>query len=93
MKNKITASSLFFLYFALLASGLLQAIISGYLNIFLKDFELRFPPDLLKALFQTFLHVNIPQIVIPVKDILTGAIVGLLGMLIGLYFRKAFNFR
>ena len=93
MRDKITAGSLFFLYFALLASGLLQAIVGGYLNIYLKDFTLHFPPDFIRALIYTFLHVNIPQISIPIKDILTGAIVGLMGMVVGLYMRKAFNIK
>lgn len=93
MKQKIAASSLFFLYFALLASGLLQAIISGYMNIYLGDWTLHFPPDFIRALIYTFVHRTIPQITIPVKDVLTGAIVGLMGMIIGMYFRKAFNIK
>jgi len=91
VKNKIAASSLFFIYLALLASGLLQAIISGYLDIYMGDLELHFPPDFFRAVIYTFAHRNIPQISIPIKEILTGAIVGLLGMVIGAYFKRAFH--
>lgn len=91
MKNKIAASPLFLIYLALLASGLMQAIISGYLNIYAKDLAVHFPPDFIRALVYTFTHRTIPQITIYIKDILTGAIVGLLGMLIGAYFRRAFK--
>ena len=92
-KHQIAASSLFFLYFALLASGLLQAIISGYMNVYLGDWSLHFPPDIIRALVYTFTGKSIPQISIPIKEILTGAVVGLLGMVLGAYFRKAFNIR
>lgn len=92
-KHKIAASSLFFLYFALLASGLLQAIVSGYLNVYLGDWSLHFPPDVLRALVYTFTGHNIPQISIPIKEVLTGAVVGLLGMVLGAYFRKAFDIK
>lgn len=93
MKNKIAASSLFFLYIALLVSGLLQAIISGYLNVYVGDWQLHFPPDFFRALIYSFAGRTIPQITIPIKEILTGAIVGLMGMVLGAYFRKAFNIR
>lgn len=92
-KHKIAASSFFFLYFALLASGLLQAIISGYMNVYLGDWQFHFPPDIVRALVYTFTGKSIPQIAIPVKEILTGAVVGLMGMVLGAYFRKAFNIR
>lgn len=93
MKNKIAASSLFFLYLALLVSGLLQAIISGYLNMYVGDWQLHFPPDFFRALIYTFTHRTIPQISIPIKEVLTGAIIGLVGMILGAYFRKAFHIR
>ena len=93
MKNKIAASSLFFLYIALLVSGLLQAIISGYLNVYVGDWQLHFPPNFFRALIYSFAGRTIPQITIPVKEVLTGAIVGLVGMVLGAYFRKAFHIR
>jgi len=93
VKNKIAASSLFFIYLALLASGLLQAIISGYLDIYVGDLTIHFPPDFFRALVYTFAHRNIPQISINAKDILTGAIVGVIGMVIGAYFKRAFHIK
>ena len=92
-KHQIAASSLFFLYFALLASGLLQAIVSGYMNVYLGNWSLHFPPDILRAIVYTFTGHSIPQISIPIKEILTGAVIGLLGMVLGTYFRNAFNIR
>ncbi|MFA4719892.1 hypothetical protein [Pyrococcus kukulkanii] len=72
---------------------MLQAIISGYLDIYVGDLTIHFPPDFFRALIYTFTHRTIPQISIPIKDILTGAIVGLLGMVIGAYFKRAFHIK
>ncbi len=91
VRHKVAASSLFFIYLALLVSGLLQAIISGYLNIYMSNWALHFPPDFFRALIYSFTGRSIPQIQIPVKEILTGAMVGLIGMMIGAYFKRAFH--
>jgi membrane associated rhomboid family serine protease len=91
MRQKITSITVFILYVTFLVTGLLNALIFGYLNKFLGRIELKLPPDWFRALVYTFMHVNIPQISINVTDVLTASITMMLGFFVGLYVKKAFG--
>ena len=92
MKQKITATVIFMLYVTFLVTGLLQAIIFGYLHK-LGKIELRLPPDWFRALIYTFMHINIPQVSINVTDVLATSITMMLGFFVGMYVKRAFNIK
>jgi len=93
MKQKITAITIFMLYVTFLTTGLLQALIFGYLHKFLGKIELKLPPDWLRAIIYTFMHINIPQVSINFTDVLTASITMMLGFFVGIYVKKAFNIK
>ena len=82
MKKALTASTIFFIYVVLLVTGLLQAIVNGYINKFLGNSAWKFPPDFVRGIFQTFLHVNIPYVTVQIADVLTVSVTMFLGILI-----------
>ena len=93
MKQKIVATTLLVLYATFLATGLLQAIIFGYIHKFLGKIIWVFPPDWFRAMVYTFMHVNVPKIEINVVDVLAVSISMLIGAVVIGFVKKAFHIR
>ena len=93
MKQKIAATTFLILYATFLATGLLQAIIFGYIHKFVCKIEFQFPPDWIRAVFYTFLHMNIPTITINLTDVFTVTVSMLLGAFVIGFVKKAFHIR